>query len=110
MFDIQAARSTAPREVADEVRLLEKRQRDKEVRENASMKAKVQKEREKRDVVWRVEEWRDRRLVSVEDIVETEEDGEEDDSEWDEDEQVLPRSHFLLLSTSSAGFSTAIGW
>ncbi|CAL8467194.1 g6730 [Coccomyxa elongata] len=85
---VQAARSTAPREVADEVRLQEKRKRDKQVREEASMKAKVQKEREKRDVVWRVEQWKDRKLVSVEDVIETEEDGEDEDSEWDEEEQV----------------------
>ena len=85
---MQAARSTAPREVADEVRLQEKRKRDKQVREEASMKAKVQKEREKRDVVWRVEQWKDRKLVSVEDVIETEEDGEDEDAEWDEEEQV----------------------
>ncbi len=90
MLWLQAARSTAPREVADEVRLQEKRKRDKQVREEASMKAKVQKEREKRDVVWRVEQWKDRKLVSVEDVIETEEDGEDEDSEWDEEEQVKP--------------------
>jgi hypothetical protein len=102
----QAARSTAPREVADEVRLLEKRKRDKQVREEASMKAKVQKERAKRDVVWRVEHWKDRQLVKVEDVVETEEDGEEDDSEWDEEEQVPPVASYLrmlaTLTTSRA--------
>ncbi len=85
---VQAARSTAPREVADEVRLQEKRKRDKQVREEASMKAKVQKERQKRDVVWRVEHWKGGELVSEDDVVETEEDGDEDDSEWDDDEQV----------------------
>ena len=38
---VQAARSSAPREVADEVRDLEKRKRNKITREEASMKAKV---------------------------------------------------------------------
>lgn len=68
------------------------------------MKAKVQKEREKRDVVWRVEEWKDRKLVSVEDVVETEEDGEDDDTEWDEEEQVKLSSTLLWKALKTECF------
>ena len=50
----QAARASAPREVADEVRSQEKRARVRAVREEASMKAKAAKAREKQEVLWQV--------------------------------------------------------
>ena len=51
---MQAARSTAPREVADEVRLQEKRAARKAVREDEALKTKIAKDRQQHDVVWQV--------------------------------------------------------
>lgn len=51
---MQAARSTAPREVADEVRMQEKRAAQKTVREETALKTKIAKDKEQQEVVWMV--------------------------------------------------------
>ena len=51
---MQAARNTAPREVADEVRLQEKRAAQKAVREDEALKTKIAKDRQQHNVVWQV--------------------------------------------------------
>ena len=51
---LQAARATAPREVADEVRMQEKRAAQKTVREETALKAKIAKDKEGQEVVWTV--------------------------------------------------------
>ncbi len=53
-FSVQAARNTAPREVADEVRMQEKRAAQKNVREETALKAKIAKDKQQKDVVWQV--------------------------------------------------------
>lgn len=50
----QAARATAPREVADEVRMQEKRAAQKTVREETALKTKIAKDKEQLEVVWTV--------------------------------------------------------
>jgi hypothetical protein len=95
-----------PRDVADEVRQLEKRQRVRDVREEASAKAKEAKAREKRAVTWQVERWKDGKLVSVTEEHETEEEpAEEEEPDWDEDELVrapLPLPCILWQPTAPA--------
>ncbi len=51
---VQAARATAPREVADEVRMQEKRAAQKTVREETALKTKIAKDKEQLEVVWTV--------------------------------------------------------
>ena len=51
---MQAARATAPREVADEVRMQEKRAAQKTVREETALKTKIAKDKEGLEVVWTV--------------------------------------------------------
>ena len=92
-----------PRDVADEVRQLEKRQRVKDVREEASMKAKEAKAREKRAVTWQVERWKDGKLVSVTEEHEVEEEPEEEEPDWDEDEPVRAPLPVPVLATCPAG-------
>ena len=76
-----------PRDVADEVRSQEKRALAKEVREDASVKAKVAKARERRVVAWQVERWKDGKLVSTTQELETEEEADGDEEiDWEEDE------------------------
>lgn len=85
---MQAARTSVPRDVSEEIRLLQKRIRAKQNREEANMITKVQKERQKRYVEYRVETWKDRKLVSTEIVTEIEEEEEEEDPELDEEGQV----------------------
>ena len=51
---MQAARNTAPREVADEVRMQEKRAAQKNVREETALKTKIAKDKQQKNVVWLV--------------------------------------------------------
>ena len=48
---MQAARNTAPREVADEVRMQEKRAAQKNVREETALKTKMAKDKQQKNVV-----------------------------------------------------------
>ena len=58
---MQAARNTAPREVADEVRMQEKRAAQKNVREETALKTKIAKDKQQKNVVYLV---RSKPLVS----------------------------------------------
>ena len=51
---LQAARATAPREVADEMRMQEKRAAQKMVREETALKTKIAKDKEQQMVTWTV--------------------------------------------------------
>ena len=85
----QAARASGPRDVADEVREQGKRAAAKEVREDASVKAKAAKARARRVVAWQVDRWKDGKLVSTTEELETEEEADaEEDIDWEEDEPV----------------------
>ena len=88
-----------PRDVADEVRSQEKRALAKEVREDASVKAKVAKARERRVVAWQVERWKDGKLVSTTQELETEEEADGDEEiDWEEDEPVRVRVQLAINS------------
>ena len=93
---MQAARASAPREVADEVRSLEKRKRDKAVREEQNLKMKAAKAREKQAALWQIERWKDGKMVSSEQVMEMEE-PEDEEGDWDEDEPArkLRQAHCL---------------
>lgn len=82
---MQAARASAPREVADEVRILEKRKRDKAVREEQNLKTRAAKAREKQAALWQIERWKDGKMISTEQVMEMEE-PEDEEGDWDEDE------------------------
>jgi hypothetical protein len=75
------------------VRLQERRSRAKQLREEASMRTKLQKEREKAHVEWDMHVWKDRRLVETQTVIEVEDEDEGNDGEWDEDEQVSIHHH-----------------
>ena len=64
---------------------MEKRKRDKAVREEQNLKTKAAKAREKQAALWQIERWKDGKMVSSEQVMEMEE-LEDEEGDWDEDE------------------------
>ena len=89
------------------MRSLEKRKRDKAVREEQNLKTRAAKAREKQAALWQIERWKDGKMISTEQVTEMEE-PEDEEGDWDEDEPARKLRQGPQLLTTALHRSSAL--